>query len=168
MSSFNFKSSGFKITDRVVNNVDEDPEVRPIGIKTPLEFSRNSSMQLFHMNNNPANQIKDNLKNLILTEKGERLGMPDFGCGIRDYLFDLTSLPDYESVIINTINEQIEKYMPFLLVKNIEILDYAKSQNEDAEDSRDGMAAILLNITFDIQKILITNQKINIVIFSGG
>ena len=168
MPGFKFKSAGFKTTDRIVNNTEEQPEVRPIGIKTPLEFSRNSNRQLFHMNNNPAIQIKDNLKNLILTEKGERLGMPDYGCGIRNYLFDLTSIPDYESIIINAINNQIEKYMPFLQVKNIEILDYAKSENEADISNRNNMAVILIRVTFDIQKILISNQKLEVVIFSGG
>ena len=167
MASFNFKSSGFKITDRVINNTEEALKEQPLGIKTPLEMGT-SSRQLFNMHSNPAAQLKDNLKNLILTEKGERLGMPEYGCGLRQYLFDLTSLPDYETVIITAVNDQIQKYMPFLLVKNIEILDYAKSQDESSLKSRNGMAAILLRIVYDIQKISIQNQKIEIVVFSGG
>ena len=168
MSGFNFKSTGLKTTDRLINKSDVTPEIRNIGIKTPIEFSKNSSQQLFHLNNNPAVQIKDNLKNLILTEKGERLGMPNYGCSIKSFLFDLTSIPDYESVIINEINSQIEEYMPYLLVSNIEILDYFKPTNEEELQFRNGMAAILLRITFDIQRIKITNQKIEVVIFSGG
>tara|TARA_B100000674_G_C37897048_1_gene941851 strand:+ start:905 stop:1411 length:507 start_codon:yes stop_codon:yes gene_type:complete len=168
MSSFNFKSAGFKITDRVINNTEEDIRIQPIGIKTPLEFSKKSSKQLFEMNENPAIQISDNLKNLILTEKGERLGLPDYGCGIRNYLFDLASLPDYESVIISAINDQVEKYMPYLTIKNIKILDYAKSLDENNLQDRNGMAAILLNILYDVQKISIINQKLEVVIFSGG
>ena len=166
MSSFNFKSSGFKITDRVINNTEEELKEQPLGIKTPLEIG--ASRQLFNMHINPAAQLKDNLKNLILTEKGERLGMPEYGCGLRQYLFDLTALPDYETVIITAVNDQIQKYMPFLLVKNIEILDYAKSQDDSNLKSRNGMAAILLRIVYDIQKISIQNQKIEIVVFSGG
>ena len=168
MSSFNFKSSGFKTTDRIVTNVGQDPAVRPIGIKTPLEFSKKSGRQLFHMNDNPVIHLKDNLRNLLLTEKGERLGMPEYGCGIRDFLFDLTSIPDYESVIIGVITEQIETYMPFLQINNIEILDYANAQSENELKNRGDMAAILLRIVFDIPRLKIGDQRLEVVIFSGG
>ena len=53
MSSFSFKSSGFKISDRIISNPDESLAIQPIGIKTPLEFSKISSKQLFHMHQNP-------------------------------------------------------------------------------------------------------------------
>lgn len=168
MTTFNFKSAGYKIADRIINNPDEDPLVRPFGIKTPLAFSEKSNQQLFQMNDNPALQIKDNLRNLILTEKGERLGMSDYGCGLKSFLHELAAIPDYESVIINVIKAQVEKYLPFVLITNIEILDYFQSKNKESIENRNGTAAILLRISFDIQKIMVKNQKIEVVIFSGG
>lgn len=166
--AYNFKSSGFKLSDRIINNPDDDPKIRQIGIKTPLEFSKKSNQQLFHMNEDPLAQVKDNLRNLILTEKGERLGRPDFGCGIKKYLFDLTSIPNYESIIIQEISQQVEKYFPFILIKNIEILDYAKAENYEELKERGGLASILLRLTYDIQKIGAQDQKIEIIIFAGG
>ena len=168
MATFNFKSSGFKYEDRIVNDVQSLPKVNPIGIKTPLEFSRKSSQQLFHMNENPVNQIKDNLRNLILTEKGERIGRPDFGCGLRDYAFDLTALPNYEQEIINVIKSQVEKYIPVVLITNIEILDYYDNGVDQFSENQSRLAAILLRISFDINRIAVNNQKIEVVIFAGG
>ena len=94
--------------------------------------------------------------------------MPGYGCGIGSFLFDLASIPDYESRIADEINKQIEKYMPFLLVKNVDILDYAKTLDGNNLEDRNGMAAILLRITYDVQKISVLNQKLEVVIFSGG
>ena len=168
MSTFNFKSSGYKIADRIINNPDEDPVVRPFGIKTPLEFSKKSSQQLYQMNENPVLQVKDNLRNLILTGKGERLGMTDYGCGLKDYLYELTAIPDYEMVIINIIKGQVEKYLSFILITNIEILDYFEGLNKESSASGAGLAGILLRISYDIQKIMVKNQKIEVVVFSGG
>ena len=71
MTSFNFKSSGNKLGDREIQ-----PKItkkdRDIGIKTPL--TNYQGRQLFDMHTDPVAQIKDNLKNLILTNAGERLG----------------------------------------------------------------------------------------------
>ena len=168
MTTFNFKSSGFTYEDIVVVDQESQPKRKPIGIKTPLEFSRKSSRQLFHMNDNPVFQIKDNLRNLILTEKGERIGRPDYGCGLKDYTFDLTAIPNYEQEVINIIKRQVEKFMPFVLITNIEILDYYSNGVDQFDQLGSRLAATLLRVSFEVQKIAVKNQKIDVVIFSGG
>jgi len=168
VATFKFKSSGFKYDDIVVIDQESQPKRTPIGIKTPLEFSRKSRKQLFHMNDNPIFQIKDNLRNLILTEKGERIGRPDYGCGLKDYVFDLTAIPNYEQKVINIIKGQVEKFMPFVLITNIEILDYYSNGVDQFDERSSRLAALLLRISFDVQKIAVKNQKIDVIIFSGG
>lgn len=169
MSTFKFKSSGFKYDDRmIIPDTEVLPRMIPIGIKTPLEFSKTSNNQLFQMNHNPIDQIKDNLRNLILTEKGERLGRPDFGCGLKNYVFELTAIEDYELTIINIIKKQVEKFIPFVLITNIEILDYYDNSVDQFNLNKSRLAALLLRISFDVQKIQINNQRMEVVIFSGG
>ena len=69
--------------------------------------------------------IKQNLKNLLLTKKGERIMMPDYGVGLNDLLFQF-----YDNMLIGEktieIRRQIEKYMPFVSLDEMEINEYKK------------------------------------------
>jgi len=62
--------------------------------------------------------IKADLIHLILTNKGERLYLPDFGTNLRKYLFD-----PYDGItegeIKTEISEAIKKYIPNLKVNSI-------------------------------------------------
>ena len=76
---YSFRSVGN--TKRDSQNTIEKKERPPIGIKTPIQLSNKDG--LFEMHRDVADQISDNLRNLILTNHGERLGFYDFGANIR-------------------------------------------------------------------------------------
>ena len=59
--------------------------------------------------------IKQNLKMLILTAPGERIMEPEFGVGIRKYLFENFNNNIYEQ-IDNDIRRQVERYMPAISI----------------------------------------------------
>lgn len=63
--------------------------------------------------------IKQNFKMLILTNPGERVMNPDFGVGIKKFLFE-----NYESNVYaridSKIREQTGRYIPIISIKNIE------------------------------------------------
>jgi len=61
--------------------------------------------------------ISQNLKNLILTNPGERIMDPDFGVGIRRYLFELANT-GFQGDITRKIIKQARKYL-----SSVEILD---------------------------------------------
>ena len=82
MASFNFKSSGKKIDDRKFTNIPNSfVQLKPIGIKTPLQINQGSA-DLYETHSAPEDQIKDNLKNFLLTNNGERLGRYSFGANL--------------------------------------------------------------------------------------
>lgn len=65
--------------------------------------------------------VKKALRNLVLTDKYERLFRPDIGCGIRALLFEnLTG--NTLSVLKDTIKEVIERYEPRVSIQTIEII----------------------------------------------
>jgi len=64
------------------------------------------------------NTVRQNFKNLILTAPGERMMDPDFGVGIRNYLFENASA-ELTSQIEAKIYEQVEIYLPFVEVTNV-------------------------------------------------
>lgn len=55
--------------------------------------------------------IKESIKNLILTDRGERLFQPTLGCDIRKMLFENIS-PDVIIVIKEMIKATIQNYEP--------------------------------------------------------
>jgi phage baseplate assembly protein W len=64
------------------------------------------------------NTVRQNFKNLILTSPGERMMDPEFGVGIRNYLFENASA-ELTSQIEARIYEQVEIYLPFVEVTNV-------------------------------------------------
>lgn len=64
--------------------------------------------------------IKQNLKNLVLTAPGERMMIPDFGVGIRNYLFE-NDTAEVRSTIRSSISQQVSKYMPFIELMEVNI-----------------------------------------------
>lgn len=85
----------------------------PIGVKTPLERGTSSKESLFKMHFDISSQIKDNLKNLIMTQKGERLGFPDFGTNLRQIYSNNTLTKDQiVDIASKEIGSVVSKYMP--------------------------------------------------------
>ena len=68
--------------------------------------------------------IRQNLKNLLRTVPGERIMIPDFGVGLRSFLFE-PDLPSTYGEIVSRIKRQIGQYMPFLNVTDIVITSSA-------------------------------------------
>lgn len=120
----------------------------PIGIKTPIEPGYRDNETLFKMNFDPFEQIKDNLKNLILTQKGERLGFPDFGTDLLQ-IYSNTELSDDQiaDVVMAEIQEAVRKYMPSLFLKNFysqKLSDDEKGTNQAGNDFSSGLENVSL------------------------
>jgi phage baseplate assembly protein W len=78
---------------------------------------------IFSVNYTSLTQAKDNLKNLILTRKGERCLNPTFGCDIWKVLFEQMDSGLIENQIENTILEAVSNWLPYLNIDEI-IFDY--------------------------------------------
>lgn len=164
MASFNFKSSGVKIDDRTVSNDLVTKKTRDVGIKTPL--TSNQDRQIFDMHVNPADQLKDNLKNLVLTNFGERLGLYDFGADLQALLFELGSNPSVESEAADRIEKAVQKYMPGIDIVEISQVDL--DRNEKNLVNIQSMAKVRLRITYNIPSARISNQAIEVTLQHGG
>ena len=87
-----------------------------IGPKIPLQ--RDSTFGSFGMNTTYLEEVKQNFKNLLLTSPGERVMIPDFGVGLRNFLFE----PKKQAVprIRQRIDGQVSRYMPFIRITKIQ------------------------------------------------
>ena len=87
-----------------------------IGITLPLQFGENTFEQSFLT----KDQVKSNIKNLLLTKKGERIIQPEFGSGLQSLLFE-PNVDDLEGRIEDTINESLEQWLPYVTAEEIDI-----------------------------------------------
>ena len=73
----------------------------------------------YKMLNNIGDNIKQNLKNLILTIPGERVMMPEFGVGLKQFIFEHAK-QEVAAEIDGAIRDAVEEYMPFVQIIDID------------------------------------------------
>lgn len=91
---------------------------KPIGVTIPF----NNPNGVFYQSFTNRNQILSNLKNLLLTAKGERYMQPDFGTDIRFILFEnISNEDDFIDTLKGEITSAISQWLPYLNVDNLEV-----------------------------------------------
>ena len=96
---------------------------------------------IFPVNYTTLAQAKDNLRNLILTRKGERLMQPEFGCDVWKTLFEPLGDGLIETIIENSIVDAVSIWLPYLNIDTI-VFDYDEN---DIDNNR-----IALDIKFSL------------------
>lgn len=151
MAEFNFKSVGIKNDQQPITG-----STLPIGIKTPLQLGK-SGEGIFAMHTSLADQMADNLRNLITTNHGERLGLYDFGANLRSLTLDFTSLEDFDSEAIIRIRNAVTKYMPFVNLKTFEsTIDRFNNQV---------VGKINIKITYNIPQLSVTDRQVAVTLY---
>lgn len=87
-----------------------------IGVDLPLAADDNT---FFKLNYTTLEQAKANLKNLILTEKGERYMLPEFGCNLRHSVFNQNNIVVDE--VRDSIEQAITDWLPYIKVESLDI-----------------------------------------------
>ena len=103
----------------IENDLDEDVY---IGFKLPLDHNRDG---FFSRTKTSVEQSKYNIRNLLLTKKGERLGNPNFGSDLINVLFEQEGTA--EDKIEESIRSSVSEFLPFV---NIVKLDINFSDND--------------------------------------
>jgi phage baseplate assembly protein W len=155
MGDINFKSVGQTRVERKTRELRESPVV--IGIKTPLRPGFEKG--IFDVNYNLADQQHDNLRNLLLTNWGERLGLYDFGANLRPLLADFVSLDDFDSKAVERINGAVARWMPFISLDNY-VSEVDRSKNTA------GLAAISITITYNIPSLQVTGRMLQLILYA--
>lgn len=87
-----------------------------VGIKLP--FGKPNG--LFTQSYTTEEQAISNLKNLLLTRKGERPFQPLFGSDVYSQLFENIDI-NLEDRISETLSEDIKFWLPYIVIDNIDI-----------------------------------------------
>jgi phage baseplate assembly protein W len=96
---------------------DEDIVKIPFGVKTPLSLAPGT---VFLMNYTLAEQIADNLKNVVSTNFGERVGLAQFGANLMELLSEFVSIDDFNTQAMARIKTAAKKWMPYVELKGYE------------------------------------------------
>tara|TARA_B100000530_G_scaffold335716_1_gene288507 strand:- start:109 stop:540 length:432 start_codon:yes stop_codon:yes gene_type:complete len=139
----------YEISKKVVIDTEEFNDYA-VGLSLPL---KNGDGGFFEQNFTSFNQAKSNLKNLLLTKKGERIAQPEFGSGLQSLLFEPID-SEFEIKITDTITESVEKWLPYITIEDIfiDISDSNKDRNKVGVEIkfRVGEAISLQTVTFTL------------------
>ncbi len=104
-----------------------------------IDFPFKDSSKGFYLDLNQTNKdaIRADLLHLLLTNKGERLYMPDFGSDLKKYIFEPNDSITHEQIREN-LNDTIKIYIPNLTVNNISF------RNDDIEE------LIIVELTYTV------------------
>ena len=97
-----------------------------IGITLPIQITNTAFAQSF----TTREQVSSNIKNLLLTKRGERILQPEFGSGLQELLFDFNN-DELPTKIEDTITEALEQWLPYVTIDSIDVeqTDYLKDRN---------------------------------------
>ena len=158
--TYSFSSVGetveeYRQTNRVAERIGG---LSPVGIKTPVELGTDTD-GLLVMHYTIAETIKDNLRNLLLTNHGERLGQYDFGANLQELTMELgTGTFDTEAMI--RITTAVQKYMPFVSLGEFESL----SEKGDSG----GLTRAGVKVSYSVPLAKLTNQAIELILYTAG
>lgn len=153
MGAFSFKSSGKTQEQRIIETLVKSPI--PIGIKTPLRIS--DSEGLLDVHYVLADQVNDNLRNLLLTNWGERVGFYDFGANLRELTTEIASQDDFDTSAIERIKSAVGRWMPY-----IDLEDFESNVN-NSNNKNTGI--IDITVTYNIPSLNVRQKKLVITLY---
>jgi phage baseplate assembly protein W len=92
-----------------------------IGVSFPFEDSQEGDY--LKLTKAASEEVKSNFVHLLMTTKGERYFLPQFGTNLRQYLFDPQSANSDEDIRKEIIDAALQ-FMPNIKVKNVNITHY--------------------------------------------
>ena len=151
MGTYSFISSG-KNQPQIIK---ETPVVTPlpIGIKTPLRLD---TKNIFAMHYNLEDQIQDNLRNLLLTNWGERVGFYKFGSNLRELTSEISSAEAFDEAAIARIRDAVNTWMPFITLN-----DFASNIDENNSN----LGIVKITITYNVPQLSIENKALQIALY---
>ena len=154
MSLLSFSNVGVRAFDTLREEAQEQ-SILPIGFKTPLELGQGDSLLAMHTS--ISEQIADNLRNLILTNHGERLAFFDYGANLMPLASELSSMENFDSEAVIRIKTAVSKWMPF-----VNLSTYSSAP---IYESNEHVGKIGIMIEYSVERIQVVNRRINIILF---
>ena len=142
------------LLDRRNNQFVEDQDTRvSVGIDFP--FSRVPNQDgYFKTTKTTIESVKNNIRLLLKTEKGERLFQPNLGLALRRFLFEQIN-EDTNVLIENEIVDTFEKWLPFVEIQELDV--NTQPINSDRNQ-------IKIKVTFNIRRAPGSLESVGVVL----
>ena len=135
-------------------NVFDRDEAVSLGLKLPLVLDNGQLAST----KTTLDAVKTNIKNLLLTDIGERVMQPNLGVSIKKYLFE----PFSEDLVVqvqDTIVESMNFWLPFVQLNDIRV----KMSDDDSDVGR---STIEISVDFSLKQHLVSTESVTLTI--GG
>ena len=140
------------ILDRRNNQFIEDKDTRvSVGIDFPFAIVPNKD-GYFATTKTTIESVKNNIRLLLQTQKGERVFQPNIGMNIRRFLFEQIT-EDTQVQIENDIVDTFATWLPFVELREIDI----DTSNQDKNQ-------INIKIVFNIKRAPNTIESVGVVL----
>ena len=83
----------------------------------------------FELNKTYLSLAQQNLKCLLLTNPGEKIMYPKFGCGIKRVLFEAMTNQTYDKVK-SRIKNQVAKWLPYIRILDLRVIEPHTKQGD--------------------------------------
>jgi len=141
------------IPNRRVKRFVEDLDTRvSVGLNLPIARQSGDREGYFATTKTTMDAVKNDIKLLLMTERGERLFQPFLGMNIRRFLFEQIT-DDTAIEIENDIVDTFQTWLPFVELRDIDV-DLG-DQNKNT---------IKINITFNIRNAPTELQSVGVVL----
>jgi len=141
------------IPDRRVKRFIEDRDSRvSVGLDLPIARKAGDNQGYFATTKTTMDAVKNDIKLLLMTQKGERLMQPNLGMNIRQFLFEQIT-EDITIQIENDIVDTFSTWLPFVDLREINI------NKEDQDKNR-----LSIDIKFNIRSAPTELQSVGVVL----
>ena len=141
------------IPNRRVKRFVEDLDDRvSVGLDFPISRQAGDQMGYFATTKTTMDAIKNDIRLLLMTQRGERLFQPFLGMNIRKFLFEQIT-DDTAIEIENDIVDTFQTWLPFVELRDINVDLGDQDRNK-----------ISINITFNIRSAPTELQSVGVVL----
>lgn len=155
MAAIEFKSVG---DNAALGKFQPRQNLRPIGIKTPLRLGTRHD-GVFSMHNIVADQLRDNLRNLLLTNHGERLGLYNFGANLQELSME-HGQETFDVEAIGRIRAAANLFMPYVELRTFE--------SSVGRDESMHAHVVKIKVIYDVSKLGVSGDAIEVSIYTRG
>jgi uncharacterized protein len=136
----------YVIGRKVVKDTESDFDSFAYGITSPTK----RGAVMFEQTFTSYDAAKSNLRNLMLTARGERVMQPEFGTGLHELLFEPFD-DTYESRLQEMITQSVNFWLPYITIESIEV-----DMSDEMKDRHTANVSIQFTVGNDIETQEIT------------
>ena len=123
--------------------IDRQPEIF-LGVDLP--FRKSDGIQgYFESTSNSLDAVKNNVRSLLLTEKGERIMQPNLGLSLKRLVFQPVT-PGLLDMIKQEISDTFKQWLPFVVIQNLDV-----SINSGGDDGELMGNTIIITVNFAME-----------------